>query len=245
MASTKEKKQTAEETPNLSWYQRLFVPEVIRGLAVTSRHFIRNLFGGRDASTDFAYRKGSLGNQVATLQYPEEKAPYPVGYRGTHRLVPREDGKPRCVACYMCATVCPAQCIYIEAGEYEDDPVEKYPTTFVIDQLRCVVCGLCVEACPKDAIRMDTYQHTPPEYTREGFVYPIERLLKGPPVSHPSDPWLKRKDSAQPKDQVFPLVDVAKHSTEPVEQKPPLPQGKHHPEPPVFTEEEVRKANAG
>ena len=116
---------------------------------------------------------------------------------------------------------------------------------FVIDQLRCVVCGLCVEACPKDAIRMDTYQHTPPEYTREGFVYPIERLLKGPPVSHPSDPWLKRKDSAQPKDQVFPLIDVAKHSTEPVEQKPPLPQGKHHPEPPVFTEEEVRKANAG
>lgn len=245
MASTTDKKQTAEETPNLSWYQRLFVPEVIRGLAVSGRHFIRNLFGGRDDSTDFAYRKGSLGNQVATLQYPEEKVSYPEGYRGTHRLVPREDGKPRCVACYMCATVCPAQCIYIEAGEYEDDPVEKFPTSFVIDQLRCVVCGLCVEACPKDAIRMDTYQHTPPEYTREGFVYPIERLLKGPAVSHPSDPWVKRPSSEQPKDQHFPLHGVAEHSTKPVERKEPLPQGKEHPEPPDFTEAEVRKANAG
>ena len=63
----------------------------------------------------------------------------------------------------MCATICPAQCIYIEAGEYETgDPaseirvIEKYPTQFVIDELRCIVCGLCVDACPKDAIRMDT-----------------------------------------------------------------------------------------
>lgn len=249
MASmTDEKKKTKEIAGDLSsysWYQRIFVPELIRGLLVTGSHFLRNLFGGRDESTDFAYRQGSLGNQVATLQYPEEKVSYPEGYRGLHRLVPREDGKPRCVACYMCATVCPAQCIYIEAGEYEDDPIEKFPTSFVIDQLRCVVCGLCVEACPKDAIRMDTFQHTPPEYTREGFVYPIERLLKGPAVSHPSDPWVKRPSSEQPKDQHFPLHGVAEHHTEKVERKEPLPQGKHHPEPPVFTEEEVRKANEG
>ena len=58
---------------------------------------------------------------VTTVQYPEEKIPYPPGYRGLHRLVPRDDGKPRCVACYMCATICPAQCIYIEAGEYEPE----------------------------------------------------------------------------------------------------------------------------
>ena len=55
-----------------------------------------------------------------------------------------------------------------------------------------------MEACPKDAIRMDTNTHTPSEYTRQGFVWDIPRLLQGPPVSHPSDPWNKREDSHQP-----------------------------------------------
>jgi NADH-quinone oxidoreductase subunit I len=183
--------------------ERLYVPELLRGLGITARHFWRNLFGNRDTNPNVLARKGF--NQVSTVEYPEEKVAYPEGYRGLHRLVPREDGKPRCVACYMCATVCPAQCIYIEAAEYEhEDPstqsrvIEKYPKQFVIDELRCIVCGLCVEACPKDAIRMDTYTHTPSEYTREGFVYDIPKLLKGPTVSHPSDPWKKRPSSEAP-----------------------------------------------
>ncbi len=230
-----------QEKVGLSWYQRLYVPEVLRGLGVTTRHFFSNLFGGRDPNPEVVYRKGSLGNVVSTVQYPEERIPYPDGYRGLHRLVPRDDGKPRCVACYMCATVCPAQCIYIEASEYSDDPIEKYPTTFVIDQLRCIVCGLCVEACPKDAIRMDTYVHTPPEYTREGFVYPIERLLKGPPVSYPSDPWVKRESSDAPAGQHFPLHDLAEHANEAVEKRAPLPQGENHPPQPRFVESDFRK----
>jgi NADH-quinone oxidoreductase subunit I len=108
----------------------------------------------------------------------------------------------------MCATICPAQCIYIEAGEYESmDPdsesrvIEKFPTQFVIDELRCIVCGLCVDACPKDAIRMDTGLHTPSEYNRSSFVWDIPKLLQGPPVSHPSDPWNKRPSSAPPPHQ--------------------------------------------
>lgn len=193
----------ASQDPRTDLRERLYVPELLRGLAVTARHFFNNLFGTRDANTRVLDRKGN--SDVATVQYPEEKVTYPPGYRGLHRLVPREDGKPRCVACYMCATICPAQCIYIEAGEYEhEDPqsesrvIEKYPTAFVIDELRCIVCGFCVDACPKDAIRMDTGVHTPAEYTRQGFVYDIPKLLKGPPVSHASDPWYKRKSSWAP-----------------------------------------------
>ena len=191
-----------DEQREMHAQERIFLPELIRGLAITARHFFANLFGVRDTNADILLRKGM--NKVSTVQYPEERVAYPPGYRGLHRLVPREDGKPRCVACYMCATVCPAQCIYIEAGEYPYDEkaesavIEKYPTKFVIDELRCVVCGFCVEACPKDAIRMDTATHTPPGYERSSFIWDIPRLLKGPAVSHPSDPWFKRASSNAP-----------------------------------------------
>lgn len=199
-----EKKQLVEEDIR----ERSYVPELVKGLVITAKHFFKNLVGERDPNTKVLDRTGLSG--VVTVNYPEEKVDYPEGYRGLHRLVPREDNpdKPRCVACYMCATICPAQCIYIEAGEYEADDgspesrvIEKYPRQFVIDELRCIVCGLCVDACPKDAIRMDTYTHTPSEYSRQGFVYDIPRLLKGPPASHPSDPWFKRGSSEAPDHQ--------------------------------------------
>jgi NADH-quinone oxidoreductase subunit I len=190
------------ESSVMSPSERIYLPELIRGVMITAKHFLQNMFGERDPSPDILARKGI--SQVSTVQYPEEKAPYPVGYRGVHRLVPREDGQPRCVACYMCATVCPAQCIYIEAGEYPADAakenavIEKYPVKFVIDELRCIVCGFCVEACPKDAIRMDTGVSQTAGYTRESFVLDIPKLLKGSPASHPSDPWNKRPGSQQP-----------------------------------------------
>jgi NADH-quinone oxidoreductase subunit I len=192
-----------KELVELDVRERSYVPEILKGLAITTKHFFKNLLWERDPNPEVVDRVGM--NTVNTISYPEEKVDYPAGYRGLHRLVPREDGKPRCVACYMCATICPAQCIYIEAGEYDsgDDAaqsrvIEKYPKQFVIDELRCIVCGLCVDACPKDAIRMDTYMHTPSEYNRQNFVYDIPKLLKGPAVSHPSDPWYKRGSSAPP-----------------------------------------------
>jgi NADH-quinone oxidoreductase subunit I len=177
--------------PNLR--ESMYFPEIIRGIGTVTRHFLRNLFFARDENPDILARRRDLGwSDNVTLQYPEEKAPYPPGYRGLHRLVPREDGRPRCVACYMCATICPAQCIYIEAGEYPDDPIEKYPVKFVIDELRCIVCGFCVEACPKDAIRMDSGEHAPPSYDRAAQIWDEKRLLRGPPVSYQYDPWLRR-----------------------------------------------------
>jgi NADH-quinone oxidoreductase subunit I len=182
--------------------ERLYFPEIFRALGIVITTFWRNAFFSRDPNPNILDRDRER-NRVTTIQYPEEKMTYAPGYRGLHRLVPRADGRPRCVACFMCATACPAQCIYIEAGEVEGDPIEKYPKQFVIDELRCVVCGFCVEACPKDAIRMDTGEHPPATYQREGQIYDIQRLLRGPAVSYQKDPWLVRK--AQ-----LPEADLAK-----------------------------------
>lgn len=189
--------------------ESMYFPEVIRGVGILMKQFLRNFFFGREKNPDILARDRSR-SQNATLQYPEERVPYPPGYRGLHRLVPREDGRPRCVACYMCATVCPAQCIYIEAGEYPDDPIEKYPVKFVIDELRCVVCGFCVEACPKDAIRMDSGEHAPPSYTRAAQVWDEKRLLRGPPVSYQYDPWLRRGSPGIPAEKLAELRARAK-----------------------------------
>ena len=91
---------------------------------------------------------------AATIQFPEQKRNISTRYRGIHILTVRQDGTPKCVACYMCATVCPAECIYIESGERPEKSIEKYPTRFEIDLLRCVYCGFCVDACPEEAIIM-------------------------------------------------------------------------------------------
>ena len=91
---------------------------------------------------------------------------YPERFRGLHRLMLRDDGQVRCVACMCCPTVCPAHCITIVAEETRQRPIEKRPAIFEIDELRCVVCGLCVEACPCDAIRMDTGVHAPSDRPR-------------------------------------------------------------------------------
>src|SRR5215510_13295524 len=67
------------------------------------------------------------GKVSATINYPEERRAYSDRFRGAHILTARADGSPRCVACYMCATACPADCIYIEPKEVADPLIEKAP----------------------------------------------------------------------------------------------------------------------
>ena len=131
--------------PTMTWWERAYLPEILRGLFITGGVFMRNM--GRWIT----FRKGAL-----TTYYPEEtRADYAAGNRGKHVLTQRPDGRPQCIACNLCATVCPAKVIEIEAGFDPDDPAHpKYPVRFEIDYSRCVFCGLCVEACPEDAIRM-------------------------------------------------------------------------------------------
>jgi NADH-quinone oxidoreductase subunit I len=147
--------------------------EILRGSVITARHFfvnmffhILNLFGIKTR------RKGAV-----TIQYPEVKQPLASRHRSLHRLKTHEDGKPRCVACMLCATVCPSECIFIEASEEPDPDIQKSPVRFVIDLSRCCFCGFCVEACPEDAIRMDTGEIELAEYGRDLLVYDLERLL--------------------------------------------------------------------
>jgi NADH-quinone oxidoreductase subunit I len=95
--------------------------------------------------------KNMLFAPKVTIQYPEERRKYSERYRGQH-YIKATNGVENCTACMLCPTVCPAECIHIEAGERPDK--EKYPVKFEIDLLRCCFCGMCEEACPKDAIKL-------------------------------------------------------------------------------------------
>ena len=153
-----------------------------KGLGVTLKHFAKNLFLPLRSKVARA-QSGAPGdlswiNEIETVQYPEEKVTYPERFRGLHRLMLRDDGAVRCVACMCCPTVCPAHCITIIPEESDSKGIEKRPAVFEIDELRCVVCGLCVEACPCDAIRMDTGVHAGPVEDRGDAIETKESMLK-------------------------------------------------------------------
>jgi NADH-quinone oxidoreductase subunit I len=153
--------------------ERTYLPMILKGLAVTSGHFFRNLRGfvtGKNR-TDFV------------VQYPEERVDYPDAFRGMPVLVQLENGQPRCVACGLCEFACPTDCISIVPGELEGARIERYPEVFDIDMSRCMFCGLCEEACPEEAIVMSreveisTYDRASMLFSKERLLVP-ENLLK-------------------------------------------------------------------
>jgi len=124
---------------------------------------------------------GEMLSPAVTEGYPDEPPRFEARYRGLHVLERDEQGLEKCVACFLCAAACPANCIYIEAAENAAESRisagERYASVYNIDYNRCIFCGYCVEACPTDAI---THGHgfELASYDTASLVYRKERLLK-------------------------------------------------------------------
>jgi NADH-quinone oxidoreductase subunit I len=141
--------------PQIGLLERLYLPAIAQGLQTTVKHLFK---------------------PKVTQQFPEERPKLPPNYRGVHRLNRDESGRVKCVACYMCSTACPARCIDIVAAPSPWPDREKYPESFVIDELRCIYCGMCEQACPCDAIEL-TSLFDLTGLSREEMMFDKEKLL--------------------------------------------------------------------
>lgn len=136
-----------------------------------------------------------------TFQYPKEKRQIADRYRAFPHLNVNGDASLRCVACFLCQTVCPSEAIKIRSG-YVDYGTEhelterqahnhsldaskqgvlndgrRHPSSFEIDLLRCIGCGYCEEICPEEAISMGS-DYEVAFYTRDEGIYGIDKLIK-------------------------------------------------------------------
>lgn len=177
----------------LTFYERTYLPAILGGLKVTSKHLINTLVKGK----------------AVTMEYPEQKWVVPEGYRGAPYLVKDQDGATKCVSCQLCEFVCPPKAIKITPpgpdGQVADRTnAEKMPKEFEINMLRCIFCGFCQEVCPEEAIFLQK-DYSLTGLCREEMIYNKEKLLKLGGTHAGTQKWKHKLEEAK-EQEVFPVA---------------------------------------
>src|SRR3989338_2848842 len=121
---------------DMSILKKIFFIDLIKGLSLTLKYNV---------------------SKSITIRYPDEEKWVPYQrFRGLHTLNRDAQGRELCVACELCAKICPTQCITVIP--MEDDTgrgiADRVAKMYEINLVRCMFCGFCEDACPTTAIRM-------------------------------------------------------------------------------------------
>ena len=104
-----------------------------------------------------------------TIEYPEEKRQMAPRFRGLPSLRTDPDtGEALCVACGLCARICPTSCLEMHVIPSEEGDREL--GEFILRSGRCMFCGLCSQVCPVDAITMSE-EYELATVSRDGLIY--------------------------------------------------------------------------
>lgn len=129
---------------------------LLAGMAVTIRYFVK---------------------PVVTVQYPRKKIEMSPAYRGYPQLIlDPETNTHRCIACEMCARICPSQLIHVEGAKFPGEK-QKRATKYVHEHYYCSFCGLCTEVCPTTALEYSK-EYRLAGFKREDAVLDHLRLLQ-------------------------------------------------------------------
>jgi formate hydrogenlyase subunit 6/NADH:ubiquinone oxidoreductase subunit I len=129
---------------------------LLAGMAVTIRYFVK---------------------PVVTVQYPRQKIQMSPAYRGYPQLIlDPETHTHRCIACEMCARICPSQLIHVEGAKFPGEK-QKRATKYIHEHYYCSLCGLCTEVCPTSALEYSK-EYRLVGYRREDCVIDHLALLQ-------------------------------------------------------------------
>jgi NADH-quinone oxidoreductase chain I len=142
----------------MSYFKEIAVGlwSLLAGMAVTIRYFVK---------------------PIVTVQYPREKLQMTPRYRGYPQFVIDPETKThKCIACEMCARICPSQLITVE-GVKLIGAKQKVPLAYRHEHQYCSLCGLCVEVCPTGALEF-SQEYRLAGYRREDCVIDHMTLLQ-------------------------------------------------------------------
>ena len=142
----------------MSYFKEIAVGfwSLLAGMAVTIRYFVK---------------------PIVTVQYPREKIQMSPNYRGYPQFIIDSETKThRCIACEMCARICPSQLITVEGIKFPGEK-QKRATKYVHEHQYCSLCGLCVEVCPTTALEFSQVYRLA-GYRREDCVIDHLTLLQ-------------------------------------------------------------------
>lgn len=194
----------------------MFGSALLQGMSVTAKNLVGSYFDK---------------DRMTTIEYPEERKAPAQNYRNFPFLVFDKDADHlRCVACKICETECPPQCIYIEVLRDENGKVLKQPKVFDIDFSVCMGCQICVEACPFDAIKMDHEYELSSDNRFRGLLVDKRGLARSNEYYHSIKPIEAAEvdahlaaDAAKKKKPATPSAAVAKPSPQPAPASVPPP----------------------
>jgi NADH-quinone oxidoreductase subunit I len=122
-----------------------------------------------DEFKGFAVTLRRMMKKPVTFEYPDEKRQFAPRFRGLPSLrADPETGEALCVACGLCARICPTACLEMHVVPSEEGDREL--GEFILRSGRCLFCGFCAQVCPVDAITMSgAFERS--VLVRDGLIY--------------------------------------------------------------------------